>query len=605
MELPPRSRGDELLKPGALADLRRRLRGLSSQHEVATVIACAFDHRTRMLPFVYADLRMVPAGVRAIGSAMADVGFERTRIVLKQWNRHFRPSRMRLDGRMPDIFMVSSMQIHSAVAEEMIRDVCRIDPAERPLVIVGGPKYIYEPWDAFGTDPADSWGADVAVTGEEYVLLSLLEAVLSARAAGESLRRAFVRARDAGMLDGIPGLVYPRGAADGVAEELVDTGIQRLVGNLDELPHPVLGYGLLEPPSRRADLGSQAIPAGRVRRYSPLGALVSTFGCRFSCHYCPIPAYNQRQHRLKSGDRLAEEMYRLYQEYGVRHFFLADDDFFYDRRRTLEIVETLARAEFNGIQLRSKARWGTEVTVHGTLQMAEHLRLVRKAGARALWMGIEDLTGALVQKGQGAEKTAEAFRLLHELGIAPMPMMMHHDGQPLLSRSGLHGLINQVRWLRKAGAAGLQVLMLTPAPGSRQYDQVYTSGGVFESVAGRPVEPRMLDGSYVVASQEARPWRKQFNLMAAYLYFYNPLRFLVALIRPKSRLYLADAGVQVLGMWGLASTVRRTLGWGLRLIRGTIRRCVAVPASRIPMRAPDGGVASHAIQPPPQVDGGL
>ena len=34
------------------------------------MIACAFDHRTKMLPFVYANLRMAPAGVRAIGAAM-------------------------------------------------------------------------------------------------------------------------------------------------------------------------------------------------------------------------------------------------------------------------------------------------------------------------------------------------------------------------------------------------------------------------------------------------------------------------------------------------------------------------------------------------------
>ena len=61
----------------------------------------------------------------------------------------------------------------------------------------------------------------------------------------------FIRARNSGMLDQIPGLVYPRINADGVAEELIDTGIQQLVGDLDELPQPVLGYRLLEPPSRR------------------------------------------------------------------------------------------------------------------------------------------------------------------------------------------------------------------------------------------------------------------------------------------------------------------------------------------------------------------
>src|SRR4029077_2091498 len=109
MELPRRTRGDELLCPGALADIRHRLRQVAPAQDLATVIACAFDHRTRMLPFIFADTRMVPAGVRAIGSAMVDAGFYKTRIVLQQWNRSFRPSLMRLDGRIPDLFMVSTM----------------------------------------------------------------------------------------------------------------------------------------------------------------------------------------------------------------------------------------------------------------------------------------------------------------------------------------------------------------------------------------------------------------------------------------------------------------------------------------------------------------
>ena len=64
----------------------------------------------------------------------------------------------------------------------------------------------------------------VAVTGEEYVLLNLLEVLLSVRLGTESMRMTFLRARDAGALDGIPGLVYALGGRDGVAEELVDTG---------------------------------------------------------------------------------------------------------------------------------------------------------------------------------------------------------------------------------------------------------------------------------------------------------------------------------------------------------------------------------------------
>src|SRR5688500_2415649 len=100
MELPSRERGNILLAPGETLAGRQRLRRLAPQHDLATVIACSFDHRTRILPFIYADTRMPPAGVRAIGSALVDAGFEKTRIVLQQWNRNFRPSQMRLDGRI-------------------------------------------------------------------------------------------------------------------------------------------------------------------------------------------------------------------------------------------------------------------------------------------------------------------------------------------------------------------------------------------------------------------------------------------------------------------------------------------------------------------------
>ena len=55
------------------------------------------------------------------------------------------------------------------------------------------------------------------MTGEEYVLLSLLEVILSFRAGGESVRSAFICARDSAALDEIPGLVYSRGDRDGEA----------------------------------------------------------------------------------------------------------------------------------------------------------------------------------------------------------------------------------------------------------------------------------------------------------------------------------------------------------------------------------------------------
>ncbi len=628
MELPSRTQGDILLAPGEMTDIRRRLRAISSQHDLTTVIACAFDHRTRILPFIYADTRMVPAGVRAIGSAMVDSGFDKTRIVLQQWNRNFRPQQMRIDGRIPDLFMVSSMHIHSAMCDEMIQDANKMAPEIRPLIIAGGPRIIYSPWEVFGSAPDHPWGADVAVTGEEYVLLSLLEVLLAMRGTGESMRSTFLRARDSGALDEIPGLVYSRStAANGAPEELVDTGVQRLLGDLDELPHSAIGYRLLEPPSREVTLQQDALPENRVRKHCLVSSIVLTVGCKFRCSYCPIPAYNQRQHRVKSGARIADEMGQIAENYGIINFFGTDDNFFNTTERTLDIAETLARRVSTGRRPYCKIRYGTEATVHDTLRLKDHLPLIRQSGLRAVWMGVEDITATLVNKGQSKDKTLESFSLLRESGIFPIPMMMHHDSQPLVSWKGDYGLINQLRTLRKAGALFTQVLMLTPSPGSKWFADTYTSGSAFESVDGKPLEPHIVDGNYVVASEHPRPWRKQLNLLLGYTYFFNPLRALLAVFFSKSRVpfadaetrpldevqafsrkqqtrrrrflkvraHLTDAAVQVVGMMGLFQTWRRTMPWSWRLFRGKIERAQQAPMSQIPMRGVDGGPASHAL----------
>lgn len=628
MELPRRPAGDVLLAPGEMSAIRQRLRGLASRHDLATVIACAFDHRTRILPFLYADLRMVPAGVRAIGSALADSGFRKTRIVLQQWNRQFDAAQMRLEGRIPDLFLVSSMHLHAAECDRLIQDAQRIDPAQRPLIIAGGPRIIYEPWQVFRDDADQPWSADVAVTGEEYVLLHLLEVVLSFRARNEPLRAAFLRARRAGALEDVPGLVYGQSTRpDGPSEELVDTGIQRLLGDLDELPSPVLGYELLEPPSAAATLGEHALPAARVRRYCKVSSLVMTAGCKFRCSYCPIPAYNQRQHRTKSGERVADEMQQIAETYGIVNFFGTDDNFFNHTARTLEISEALARRVNTRQRPYCKIRWATEATVHDTLRLQEHLPVIRQSGLTALWLGVEDLSGTLVKKGQDENKTLRAFRALREHGIYPVPMMMHFDAQPLVSLRSNRGLLNQLRILRRAGALYTQVLMLTPSPGSKWYEDTYNSGLAIAAVNGTAVQPHIVDGNYVVASQHPRPWLKQLNLLAGYTYFFNPLRFLAALVHSRSaipladretrspeevaqyslgkrfrrwlylktRAHLIDAGVQLFGMYGLLHTYRRTLGWAGQLVRGGIRRYDRVPVSRLPMRNPEGGPAAHAL----------
>ncbi len=596
MELPTRPKGDEYTNAGAYPALRRRVAAAAAGWNIPTVVVYAFDKRTRLLPYYFSSHRMAPAGPRAVGAALHDSGLTRTRIVLQQWNPNFRPSRTRLDGEPIEMLLVSSMQIHAERAYQLVADACTVPPPQRPLILVGGPKAIYEPWDLFEIGGDSNVSADIAVTGEEFVLMQLVEVLLTYRGARGTMREAFVRARRDGAMAGIPGLVYRRD--DHPHAPLATTGIQRLVQDLDEMPQPIIGFTLLERPHRKPGLGRQPLPVSRVSRYSPIGSLTISHGCKFNCDYCPIPAYNQRTYRHKSGERVVGEMRQLREQLGIRFFFGTDDNFFNNRSAVEEMFEHMALATIGGKPLHQMVRWGTEATEFDTWKNRDLLPAARLSGLRALWLGIEDLTATLIKKGQSLNKTAELFALMNKTGICPMPMMMHHDGQPLRTRGSLYGLLNQVAFLRRAGAQSLQVTALTPAVGTRSYEANFEDGLVFDAVGNRPVLQHQFDGNHVVASASHAPWRAQLNVLLAYTSYYNPINFARTLLRPSNNLYLAGACDQLIGMMGLVKTAIRSSAWSYRLWLGPITRKTSVPESKIPLIDVSPVREGHVVSPP-------
>jgi len=584
MELPIRASGDQNTPTGRYRELELQVRHLAKGHEIPSLFVYAFDARTRLGPFLFAEKRLIPGSPLAVPSALYAAGLTRTRIVLQQWNPHVRPSHALLDGKRPQMLFVSSMQIHSAAAYGLIRDAWRLGD-ERPLILAGGPKAIYEPWDFFSLSPDGREGADVVVTGEEFVLLELLERILSDKRPGESVRAAFERVRTAGLLEEVPGLVYRPDAPAGPAAYLINTGIQRLVQDLDELPLPFEALGLFEPPHRQSALVAEPIPSERLGNYANFVSLVVTHGCKFCCPYCPIHAYNQHAFRHKSGRRLVDEMAGIASRCGINLFFGTDDNMFNDRATIDEIFGAMARGTVKSRPFRKAIWFATEATEADVYKNQDLLPLARDGGLRSLWFGIEDMTAELIKKGQSPEKTRTLFQKLLKLGIAPMPMMVHHDGQPLWTWRGLYGLVNQVNFLRRVGAVSMQVTLLTPSVGSKAYEETFTSGESLKSVGGRPMEEYQYDGNHIAATRAPHPWRRQLNVLCSYAAFYNPANLLLALPRFDS-LWSERLAFQVYGMVGLAKSVYQVRDWLKRLFTGPIERFTEAPMPKFPMIAP-------------------
>src|SRR6266852_1258840 len=98
MELPSRPKKDRYTRPGEYRELEQRLRSNSDTANIPVLVCYAFDQRTRLGPFLFADMRLLTAGPRAIAGALYQAGFTRQRIVMRQWNRNLKPSEARLDG---------------------------------------------------------------------------------------------------------------------------------------------------------------------------------------------------------------------------------------------------------------------------------------------------------------------------------------------------------------------------------------------------------------------------------------------------------------------------------------------------------------------------
>jgi radical SAM superfamily enzyme YgiQ (UPF0313 family) len=569
------------------------LRTLARGVDLNIGIVYAFDFRTHILPYWYADKRMAPGSVRMLGDLLHSIGLRNVRIVLQQWNPNFRPSHARLNGRPLDLLLVSAMQVHAEGAYAVIRDAHQLG-SDRPLILAGGPKAIYEPTDYFELGPQPGVGADCVSVGEAYVFLELLRALLTEKGRNETMRAAFERLRQRRALDEIPGLVYLPRDFNPEKPYAIHTGVQQLIRDLDELPMPEAGYRLLEPPHRGTGLSPEPVSAKRVGRLTPIASVISTHGCKFNCSYCPIPAVNQRTWRHKSPQRLAEEIRYIREQFGIKEIFSTDDNFFNHRETVEELMTGLAAMQSRGRPLGKQIRFSTEATQFDVYRNRDLLPLCKEGGLGAIWFGIEDITAELINKGQDSGTARELFAIMCKLGIAPMAMLMHNDNQPLVSPKGdLAGVINQARYLFDIGAVSYQCTYLGPAIGTRDIEAAAAARVLFRRVAGEPVAQAYFDGNHVVASKHADPASRQLNVLKGYNSFYNLRNTLRILYGGRyDGTFTRRLLFQLVGQIGVAITAPRMKAWADKLRQGPIEVYDGIIPARIPLV---DAVAGHEI----------
>jgi len=265
------------------------------------------------------------------------------------------------------------------------------------------------------------------------------------------------------------------------------------------------------------------------------------------------------------------------------YFFGTDDNLFNSRDTVEELFAELAKGKVRGKSFREQIFLGTEATEYDVFKNADLLPLCYDGGLKAIWFGIEDMTAELVKKGQTPEKTKQLFTIMNKVGICPMSMMMHHDGQPLASRGNLYGLLNQVRYLHKSGSVSMQVTILTPSVGSKGYEEPYEEGMVIDQAGKHQLEDYLYDGNHCIATKDPNPWKLQMNVFFAYASFYNPLNFFKIFFKKNDPLKKYRIMWQVYGMAGVVKSFIEGSGWLWGLYKGPIKKKKGVPKPVMPI----------------------
>jgi radical SAM superfamily enzyme YgiQ (UPF0313 family) len=324
-----------------------------------------------------------------------------------------------------------------------------------------------------------------------------------------------------------------RGEGEGAFVELVEA----LEGRRDLSTIANLSYWrdgrMVHNPDRPKiqDLDRNPIPDyGLVAGWKAGGivSIATSRGCPFTCSFCSVPGMYGHAFRMHSIDRVLEEI-RLHRD--ASYIFFADDIFNANKKRTKEL---LSRMIAEGLTL----EWGAQVRTEAA-DDPETLDLMRQSNCFNVYVGFESInpkTLKLFNKRQDLDKIERAIERFHAHNVRIHGMFVVGSDE-----DDVETLDATARFAMSHGIESVQFMILTPAPGSPDWDRQYARGS--KDILTK--DWSLYDGHHCVHQPRIMsPYELQVGAFRAMKKFYswpNILRSLVV------RRDLYTAGIQVYG----------------------------------------------------------
>jgi anaerobic magnesium-protoporphyrin IX monomethyl ester cyclase len=234
-----------------------------------------------------------------------------------------------------------------------------------------------------------------------------------------------------------------------------------LIENLDELPYP--GYHFVKDFVRKYHFAAMA------GRNAPYASIEGSRGCAHRCTFCTQWRHWQGTWRLKSPERIADEIEFCYQNYGSRFIWFTDDNF--GPERASSVTDEILRREI-GDDLMLFVQWRCDDVVKNR----EVLPKMRKAGLHWVMIGVESPSESTLEgfrKEITTRDATEAVKLLKENDIFAHAMFVIGE-----RKDTAKSIANLREFANELNPDFSIFTALTPFPGTEIYEEAKRNGWI-------------------------------------------------------------------------------------------------------------------------------
>ena len=237
---------------------------------------------------------------------------------------------------------------------------------------------------------------------------------------------------------------------------------------------------------------------------------MTQWGCPYDCEFCSVTAQFSRVVRHRRTDQVLEELAGL----SASDLFFHDDNFVVNKRRTAELLRAMVAA---GLTPSFAAQMRADTVLRSRARNEidhEFLELLSPAGCGMAMVGFESISEenlTSVGKRTSVAVSEQAVRAFHRHGIAVHGMFV--VGLDFDDASSAQAT---AAFARRLHVDTFQLMMVTPAPGTRLWDRLESEGRLIEA------DWTLFDGHHAVLHPERMtPLELQLSALDAMRRFYS------------------------------------------------------------------------------------